>query len=339
MAGFRTYEESRRLRPPPQWWAPRIDKKVFKDLLRRNNHQAALNICLYFLLLGAVGVGASFLFQMGSLWWILAFFVYGTLFGMSNSKVHECLHHTPFRTEFLNEIVYYVASAMEIRCPLSTRWSHMNHHSYTIIREADLEIQAPRPVKLWKLLIELFDLYSLPFLVRTLVLHSIGIPTREARRVVPEGELWKVFWSARFTLAVHLAVIAAAIVLRTWLPILLFTLPRLYGGWLIWALILAQHSGLAEDVLDHRLNCRTIKLNWFLSFLYMHMEYHIEHHVFPTVPFHSLARFRAAVDDQMPRRCAGLWAAYKEMVPALLRQRTDAGYFIRRELPADGGSS
>ena len=181
---------------------------------------------------------------------------------MCNSRVHESLHGTPFKTGFLNEIVYWVACAMEIRCPLTTRWSHFNHHSYTILTDMDLEIQAPRPVKMWKVLLDFFYLYSVIFsLVPTLVLHSLGIPTKASRHVVPPNEFRKVFWSSRFTLFVHLAVIALAIVMHSWLPILLFTLPRLYGGSLIWALILAQHSGLAEDVLDHRLNCRTIHLN------------------------------------------------------------------------------
>ena len=98
----------------------------------------------------------------------------------------------------------------------------------------------------------------------------------------------------------HLAPIVIAIVMRSWLPILLFSLPRLYGGVLIWTLVLAQHSGLAEDILDYRLNTRTIRLNPVVSFLYMHMEYHTEHHIYPNIPFHSLAQFRSIIDDQMP---------------------------------------
>ena len=213
----------------------------------------------------------------------------------------------------------------------------MIHHSYTQLTDTDLEIQAPRPVKIWKILLDLFYLNALRFQARTLTLHSLGIPTKEARHTVPESEFPKIFWSSRFTVAIHLGVIALAIVLKSWLPILLFTLPRLYGGWLIWVLILAQHSGLAEDVLDHRLSTRSIRLNPFLSFLYMHMENHIEHHLYPNIPFHSLRRFRQIVDAQMPAACTSLWAACREMVPALWRQRRDAGYFIRRQLPGTEG--
>ena len=51
-----------------------------------------------------------------------------------------------------------------------------------------------------------------------------------------------------------------------------------------------QHAGLAEDVLDHRLNCRTVYMNPISRFIYWNMNYHVEHHMFPMVPYHALPR-------------------------------------------------
>ena len=42
---------------------------------------------------------------------------------------------------------------------------------------------------------------------------------------------------------------------------------------------LTQHAGLGEDVLDHRLNTRTVKMNVVNGFLYWNMNYHVEHHM------------------------------------------------------------
>ena len=52
-------------------------------------------------------------------------------------------------------------------------------------------------------------------------------------------------------------------------------------GLRIWLLVLMglPHAGLDEDVLDHRLNSRTVIMNPVLRFVYMNMNYHIEHHV------------------------------------------------------------
>ena len=41
----------------------------------------------------------------------------------------------------------------------------------------------------------------------------------------------------------------------------------LYGGWLLLYFGFTQHLGLAEDVLDHRLNSRTVYMNPFFRFL------------------------------------------------------------------------
>jgi fatty acid desaturase len=328
-----TYEEFHNTRVPPKWWTPSIDRNALRELMLRNDSQAWLHYGGWLLLLAAVGCFSAVLFNRGNAWCVLVFYLYATIFSMNNPHMHESLHGTPFKTRFLNRLMFFICSAMELRATTLTRWRHMHHHAWTIIKGVDLEIQAPRPVRLWKVLIEFFYLDSTISLVPTLILHSLGAPTREARRVVPKAEYQKMFWTSRACLGLHLAVIAAAILLKSWLPILLFSLPRLYGGFLIWTLTLAQHSGLAEDVIDYRLNTRTIRLNPVLSFLNLHMQYHTEHHIFPNVPFHALSKFRGLIDNQMPSAYNGLWETYKEEIPVLWRQRRDASFFIRREVP------
>jgi fatty acid desaturase len=328
-----TYDEFKKRRDPPRWWTPKIDRTVLQELMQRNDLQPILHYGGWVALVVALGYVSAALYNAGSLWCILAFFVYGTIYSMNNSHLHESLHGTAFKTKALNRIMFFITAAMEFRATTLTRWRHMHHHAWTIIKETDLEIQAPRPVKLWKVLIEFLYLGSTVSLWAILFLHSLGIVSKEAMKVVPRSEYQKMFWSSRACLALHLVPIVVAIAAQSWLPILLFTLPRLYGGFLIWALILAQHSGLAEDVLDHRLNTRTMRLNPVLSFLYLHMEYHTEHHMFPNIPFHALAKFRRHVEDQMPRAYSGLLETYKEEIPVLWKQRHNAQYFIHREMP------
>jgi fatty acid desaturase len=101
---------------------------------------------------------------------------------------------------------------------------------------------------------------------------------------------------------------------------------------------LTQYSGLVKDLRDPRLNTRTLKLNPFVRFLYFNMNYHIEHHMFPMVPFHSLPKLHERIKQDLPRAYDGLIDVYKEIVPALLRQSHDAEYFLVRELPGQGPS-
>ncbi len=96
--------------------------------------------------------------------------------------------------------------------------------------------------------------------------------------------------SGRAHLSRHPAAVVAAlsIALHSWIPAMLVGLPTLYGGWLTIVFGVTQHAGLSEDVLDHRLNSRTIYMNPVSRFLYWNMNYHVEHHMFPMVPYHAL---------------------------------------------------
>ncbi len=190
MADYRSYEELVKRGAPPKWWEPRLPRAVFRDLMKRNNYRAFLSHGLYFVILAAVGYLSAALYVRGSRWCILAFFAYGTLFGMCNSRVHESLHGTPFRTVFWNEIVYFLTSAMEIRCALTTRWSHMIHHSYTIITNTDLEILAPRPAKMWKLVLDFFYLNSVIFFLLPMLsaAENVSLPLLEAGNSRAERE-------------------------------------------------------------------------------------------------------------------------------------------------------
>ncbi len=94
-----------------------------------------------------------------------------------------------------------------------------------------------------------------------------------------------------------------------------------------------QHAAPAENVLDYRLNCRTIHMNPVHRFLYWNMNYHTEHHMFPLVPYHQLPRLHQIVKGDCPAPYPSLTAAYREIIPALLRQIREPGWYVRRKLP------
>ena len=168
---------------------------------------------------------------------------------------------------------------------------------------------------------------------RKLILHSLGRLTPEEQTYIPVEEWPKVYRTARIWVAIYVAVIAWAVMVRSILPLMFVGLPSFYGGWLLVVFGLTQHAGLAEDVLDHRLNCRTVYMNPVSRYLYWNMNYHIEHHMFPTVPYHALPALHEEMKSETPPPYKGLWEAYREIIPALLRQVKDPTYFVQRTLP------
>lgn len=88
---------------------------------------------------------------------------------------------------------------------------------------------------------------------------------------------------------------------------------------------------LAENIPGHRLNTRTVYLNPALEFIYSNMKCHVEHHMFPMVPFCALPALHEEIKADCPPAHHGVAAACREMIPAQ-RQLSNLRYFVRREL-------
>ncbi len=287
---------------------------------------------LWFGLLISFAVTAFLLW--GSYWAILPFLAYGIIYGSSSdSRWHEPLHGTAFKTDWLNTALYEVASFMVQRESTLWRWSHIRHHSDTIIVGRDREIAVPRPPQIRVLLMNFVGLKNMPFYFRGVLRHCIGKLNAEERSYIPEQEHAKLCFKARIYLLIYASAIALAVYSGSLLPLLYVGLPNVYGAWLMVIYGYTQHAGLAEDVLDHRLNCRTVYMNRVNRYLYWNMNYHLEHHLFPLVPYYNLPALHAAAKEYLPTPYNGLLEAYREIIPTVLRQRKDPTYYARRKLP------
>ena len=72
-----------------------------------------------------------------------------------------------------------------------------------------------------------------------------------------------------------------------------------------------------------------------LRFLYLNMNFHIEHHLIPTVPYHRLPELHALIADQLPEPSRSFPAARGEALRAMWRQRSDPDHQIPgRVIPA-----
>jgi fatty acid desaturase len=74
-------------------------------------------------------------------------------------------------------------------------------------------------------------------------------------------------------------------------------------------------------------------MNPISRFIYWNMNYHVEHHMFPMVPYHALPRLHELIKHDLPAPTPSILAGYREMVPVFLRQLRNEDYFLKRELP------
>ena len=312
-----------------RWYKCDISRKELRELMQRNDRDGIVRVGLFFIILIALGYLAYR--TIGTWWMIPAFFAYGTVYCFLNHIMHEAHHRTPFKSTWLNNIVHWICGFCHGAEPIFDRWGHTQHHTYTYFYDFDPEVPTKRPANLWVLLGSYFGIGIIKPL--PIIKHALGIKTKAAVEYAPESEWNKMVWSARAWLLGYGLIIASCLYFHTILPLVFTLFARFYGAFIPTALNNTQHVGLAANVYDHRLCTRNVKVNPILSFFYMNMEHHIEHHMFPGVPFHALSKLHEKVKSQLPRIYSSTFEAYQEMIPTLLRQQKDPSYYVTPVLP------
>ena len=319
-----------------EWYQSPVSRADMRELLVRKNWPAIRDTLIWFGLI--FGSGYLVYLWWGSWWVIFPYMVYSVLYAStSDSRWHESSHGTAFKTDWMNNVLYEISSFMIFRQSNVWRWSHTRHHSDTIIRGRDPEIAVPRPPQVKNIFKSFFGLRGAIPELRKMLLHASGKIDPEVATYLPESEYKIVILKARIYLLIYLTVISLAIIYQTILPLMYVGLPTLLGSWLLPIYGLTQHAGMQENVLDHRCNSRTVYMNRVHRFLYWNMNYHVEHHMFPLVPYHSLPRLHQLIKDDCPAPSKSIIDAFREIIPAIKKQIKDPSYFVDRKLPKGAG--
>jgi len=322
-----------------EWYQTEVPRKVMKELMQRTDGPGIRDTALWFALLGLSAWGGIALW--GS-WWAVPFWiVYGLMYGsVSDNRWHETQHGTAFRTPWMNKAIYQLSSFMVVRNPVIWHWSHVRHHTDTIITGRDPEISCKRPPDMLRLILAYAGVYDMFSSMAALARHARGVLNADEKDYTPESEWPKAILAARIHMAIHAATLLAVVVMLAqgygWasaIPVLLIGGPRIYGCWHLLMTALIQHCGMSDNVIDHRLNTRTVYMNPISRWIYWNMNYHVEHHMFPMVPFHALPKLHEAIKHDLPAPNPSILDAYREAIPAVRRTLRDPDYTIRKPLP------
>ena len=322
-----------------KWHKCKVDIEVLKELSKKSDLKGLQHILVFFGLLIITGILAYI--TWGTWWSVFWFLVYGNIYSFSNPLWHETGHKTAFKSKFLNEFFYYISSFMSNFEPTRWRYTHFVHHGNTYSTENpfDHEIEYGNDLKETSkgLIVNIIPFLDLVFIKKHISFeifqHAFGIKTKVMEECIPENAQAKAILNSRIYVVVWSLIALWSILVSSWMPILYFLLPHFYGKTLHKLVAFTQHAGLARNIKDHRFSTREMHLNPILSFLYWKMEYHLTHHMFPTVPSYNLDKLHHHIKDQLPKTNNGLIDAYREIIPALIKQREDTSYFIKKDIP------
>ena len=319
------------------WYKPEIDRKLLTKLSERSNHEGWRHIIIYFLTLLCLGY---FCYVFWLTWYFLPIYlIYCTWWGGADAIWHECGHRTAFRSRKLNDFFYHIGSFMNSFEAVRFKWSHSLHHNYTAsIDPHDFEVDGSifwKPKKLLNFFIIFIPGIGLLNLNKSIqkeiFQHALGIKTKVMKECIPDHKKQSCIFVSRVYVFLWISITIFSMVINSALPIFLFLIPKFFATLnIIWGL--TQHIGLQDKVKDHRLSTRSIRLNPILSFIYWNMEYHIEHHMFPSVPSYNLPKLHEAIKHQLPKP-QSLFQAYKEIIPAIIKKTNDPNYYIPVKIP------
>ena len=232
---------------------------------------------------------------------------------------HECTHETAFATRRWNRIAAWLTGFLFGMAPAVYRTFHFEHHRHTQNPERDPEIASdpayaawpPNAALWWRAalgdgLIRLKLALALPFAFR-----------RELEWPLVGG--WTAHIEDRAALARECRLLVAA-----WSVFLIAALLWLPGGlWLLFALwfghvlqtgwLMAEHSGLPHSGSILR-RTRSVTSNGFARFWLWNMNYHAEHHGWPSIPWHRLPAAHAEVGPALEALAPGYIALHRSVL-------------------------
>ncbi len=235
--------------------------------------------------------------------WPLLLPVQGVLIVFLFTLEHECTHRTPFRSQALSDWVGR-ACGLAILLPFEWfRYFHLAHHRFTNIPGKDPELDSAKPATPGEWLAHVS---GLPLWWGNLRLILRLVAGRERAACLPERALPRMEREARIMLALY----ALAALSLLWSQVLFWVwlVPMLIGQPFLRLYLLAEH-GDCPQVANMFENTRTTFTTSVVRFLAWNMPYHVEHHVFPAVPFHRLPDLHRLIREDLKVTAEG-YAAF-----------------------------
>lgn len=238
-------------------------------------------------------------------WWALLP-VQGVLIIFLFTLEHEATHRTPFLTVWLNDWAGRVAGLLVVLPFEWFRAFHMAHHRWTNLSGKDPELAGPKPATraAW-----VWHVSGLPYWWAEARLMAKLVAGRVTDGFVAEGAKRRVVAEARGMAVVYL--VAGASLVWTDVLLWIWLVPVLLGQPVLRLYLLAEH-GDCPEVANMFENTRTTFTTRAVRWLAWNMPYHVEHHVWPTVPFHRLPEVHGLMRGELKVTADGYAAFTRE---------------------------
>ena len=300
-----------------------LSSERLSSLNRRHDGPGLRQLCFHLalLLLGAVlwsglvpaGLRAGMvgLVLPNALAWplgLLGLVLLGCGLAFSFCAMHECGHRTAFASRQLNDTVAWWAGVLSFYNADFYRRYHQWHHRYTHLVGLDPELEDSPPTSRSAYLLELS---GIPWWIGKIRGHLAGLRGDfSGRPYIPADAVPAVRRSLRLQALVYALLLLVSCAGGHGLLFWYWLLPLALGQPLLRFVLLAEHGG-CPFVPDGLRNTRTTHTLAPLRWLMWNMPFHAEHHLYPSLPFHALARAHHQLAPQLAVLAPGYLAVHR----------------------------
>jgi fatty acid desaturase len=297
-----------------------LSSAELRELSVRSNAPAIVRAVSHY---GAIVVVGTLIWLVSSmyglLWTIPLIVVQGYFVAFLFMVVHETAHKTAFRSRALN-LVFGHLSSFAIGLPYEYYCLfHWDHHRYTQDPARDPELLVgPMPASDTQLAIAYSGLRQVAFRLGLMLRHG---PTGNASAPwIPQAKRQIVVKEARLYLIGYAVLLLASLALHAAILLWVWIVPLVVGQLFLRPYLYAEHTG-CDRTRSAFQNTRTTYTGIFTKWFAWNMPYHVEHHAYPSIPFHALPKLNGIVDEQIVYRGRGYLAVTRETWAWFRRER------------------
>lgn len=294
-----------------------LTRRELKALMQRSDVPALRRLLIWGMALMLTG---SLIWASMGTWLVWpAMFLHGILMVHHFALQHECVHYTPFKTRWLNDVMGNLCGFLIALPHQFFRYEHCDHHTHTQLLGKDPEL-IELPISVWTYL---WYISSVPYWwakIKEFTRHSLGRIAPHEAEFLPKEAYATVFREARIMLALYAGIVLFCAVTGWWAPVWYWWLPVMLGEPVMRWIRLTEHVG-RPNVRDMRENTRTNLISAPLAFLSWNMNYHAEHHYAASVPFHALPKLHEKLDGYIFVEPRGYIGAHLDILAQLIGRK------------------
>jgi fatty acid desaturase len=297
-----------------------LSSAELRQLSLRSNAPAIVRAVSHY---GAIVVFGTLIWLVfsiyGLLWTMPLIVVQGYFVAFLFMVVHETAHKTAFRSRVLN-LVFGHLSSFAIGLPYEYYCLfHWDHHRYTQDPARDPELLVgPMPASDTQLAIAYSGLRQVAFRLDLMLRH--GLTGNASAPWIPQAKRQIVVREARLYLIGYAVLLLASLALHTTILLWVWIVPLVVGQMFLRPYLYAEHTG-CDRTRSAFQNTRTTYTGIFTKWFAWNMPYHVEHHAYPSIPFHALPKLNGIVDEQIVYRGRGYLAVTRETWNWFRRER------------------